>query len=116
MKFSELLEQGGLVAEGVTARKVVWNGAEFDVLVKNEMSAADFEFIFATGTRKTGVPDSDEAHMARRVHRLTRLGSDHAVVPYEQAVKMKLPLLLAICAVINSVHAEMLEADNAPKS
>lgn len=115
MKLSDLIAHGALNTDGVTRRKVKWQEVEFDVLIKNEMSAADFEFIFAVGKRDGKVDESEEAHMARRVHRLARLGSDSEVLPYEQAVRMKLSLLLAICDQINSVHGKIL-ADKDPKA
>lgn len=108
MKLSDLIELGALNTDGVTRRTVKWQEVEFDVLIKNEMSAADFEFIFSVGKRDGSVAESEEAHMARRVHRLARIGSGSEILPYDQAVRMKLSLLLAICDQINSVHGKIL--------
>lgn len=110
MNLQDLIKSGALIDEGVTQRSVTWEGHSFTVLVKNEMSAGDFEYIFGIGQRKEkGIDDNDEAHMARRVHRLVRIGEKGAdLVPYDQAVRMKLSLLLAICAAINEVHGQVL--------
>lgn len=106
MKLSELIKVGAFIDEGVTSKTVKWDGHEFDVLVKNEMSASDFEFVYGVGVNKHEVNDSDESYAARRIHRFIRLDGGTEPVSYEDAVRMKSSLVIALAQAINEVHGE----------
>lgn len=82
---------------------------KFDIFVKLEMSAADYEFIFIESA------GHDDPHiMARRIHRMVRVldgdGSDDTAlvrIPFETASRFALPLQAAMCLCINEVEREM---------
>ncbi len=102
MNLKNLREVGAFIDEGVTKKTVTWNKHQFDVLVKNEMSAADFEFLYNVGA--VNANGSDHAFAARRVHRLIRVDGGAEVVTYDEALLMKPSLLVALCQVINEVQ------------
>lgn len=100
MKLSELLQKGASVDLGYEDKIVTWqNGdeaVEFDVQVKREISAADFEFIhFGGGGEERSI-------MARRVHRLALMEGE--AIPFEDAKRMKVSLLVAIAQVLPNVE------------
>lgn len=102
MNLQDLIAAGALVQMGfdnAISKSVTWEGHTFDVKIKPDASAADFEFIY-------GTPKADEdSYSARRVHRYVLLPGDERI-PYETARKMKNSLLVAICNAINLVHAD----------
>lgn len=113
MDLKQLIEHGAFINEGVTKKSVTWEGHTFDVLIKNEMSSADMEFVYGVGTRRADVNEHDESYAARRVHRFVRIGDKgQDAVPYEDAVRMKSALLIAICQKINEVHGKDAEPKN----
>lgn len=103
MDLTTLLNAGAKVVGGLVKKSIVWENdleekIEFDIFIKQEESAADFEFIFAS--REEG-----SAIMARRVARLVRLGNaGEQVIDYETALKFKPSLLLTMCKAINAVQ------------
>lgn len=107
MKLAELVKAGAFIDDGVTTKTVTWEGNTFDVLVKNEMSASDFEFVYGVGVAKHEVDTADESYAARRIHRFIRLDGGTEPVSYEDAVRMKSSLVLALANVINEVHGEL---------
>lgn len=99
MNLEELIRSGALLSsanDGPIKKKATWEGKVFDVLIKREMSAADFEYIFKDG-------DDDDSRMARRVHRLIYL-ADGERIPYETAKQFKPSLLLSLVMAINEAH------------
>ena len=114
MSLDSLLKAGAFISEGVTSRQVQWEGHTFDVLIKNEMSAADFEFIYGAGG-KADINPQDEAYSARRVHRFVLMADTRELIPYEKAVLLKPSLLLALCEQINLLHgAEVVKKKTSP--
>lgn len=89
---------------------------KFDIFVKLEMSAADYEFI---NVESAGL---DDRHlMARRIHRMVRVldgdGSDESAmvrIPFETASRFSLPLQVAMCLCINEVEREMGKPQQGP--
>lgn len=82
---------------------------KFDIFVKLEMSAADYEFI---NVESAG---HDDRHlMARRIHRMVRVldgdGSDDTAlvrIPFETASRFALPLQVAMCLCINEAERDL---------
>lgn len=107
MKLSDLVKAGAFIDEGVTTKTVEWDGNTFDVLVKNEMSASDFEFVYGVGVAKHEVNTADESYAARRIHRFIRLDGGKEAVSYEDAVRMKSGLVIVLTNAINEVHGEV---------
>lgn len=111
MRLADLLETG-VIDDGVTKRSVTWNGKTFDIFVKNEMSASDFEFVFGVGEK-----EGEHAYSAKQVSRFVRIGPNgEDVIPYETALRMKTSLLLAIVAQINDVHGKLTVETPDPKA
>lgn len=109
MNLTDLIGKGALIDEGVTKRSVEWDGNSFDIYVKNEMSAADFEFIFGIGKKADDIVE-DDALFARQVHRLVRIGSKgEDAVPHETARRMKTSLLIALSTEIGKVQGKQAE-------
>ncbi len=105
MRLKDLIDKGAFIDTGVMSRKVTWEGNAFDVLVKSEMSAADYEFIYLGLGDRAKVDEHDKSLMARRVHRLVRIGpAGEDAISYEDAARMKHSLLMALCVQINEVH------------
>lgn len=103
-KLDQLLSAGALIENDTAIRPVLWTTEagdviEFDVIVKTEMSAADYEFIYLG----FGDTSNDPSYLARRVHRMARFGGGE-VIPLEQAVQFKPDLLRAICEAIGAVE------------
>ena len=113
MDLQSLLAAGAFISGDYVRKSVKWKHVdanqdeitnEFDVFVKREQSAADFEFIYRAR-------DSDSSLMVRRVSRLIRLGDNgQEPIPYETADQFQTGLLLALVGAINEV-----EEANAPK-
>lgn len=98
-KLSDVLDDDGLIDEGTERRPVTWNGKTFDVIIKKEMSAADYEFIYFQMDATT----SDKSILARRVHRMVQQ-EDGKAIPLAVTSRMKTSLLQAICGQINEVE------------
>ncbi len=98
-KLSDVLDDDGLIDEGTEKREVTWNKKTFDVIIKKEMSAADYEFIYFQMDATT----SDKSILARRVHRMV-LQEDGKQIPLAVTSRMKTSLLQAICGQINEVE------------
>lgn len=105
--LASLQGTGVFIDEGIKTETVSWikqdgSMVEFDVFVKAEMSAADYEFIYL------GIGDNKQepSLMARRVHRLVRMANGQSI-PLEDAYRFKRELLGAICEAIN--RAEVVE-------
>ena len=110
--LDDLIAKGAIIAPAsVRVKKSIhWQSrgddgtavdVNFDVHIKRDMSAADFQFIFSAAH------DEDYAMMARRVHRLVTLGENgDEKIPYEAAASMRVSLLIAICNAINEVEKE----------
>lgn len=98
-KLSAILDEDGLIDEATEKRSVTWNKKTFDVIIKKEMSAADYEFIYfqMNGT------ETDKSILARRVHRMIRQ-EDGKPIPLNVTSIMKTSLLQAICNQINEVE------------
>lgn len=110
MNLSELVGKGAFIDSGITGKSVSWtndegSSVEFEISIKNEISAADYEFIYL-GFGAEDDADSERSLMARRVHKLTRIGDGKETIPVEDAKRMKHSLLMAICKRINEVHAD----------
>ena len=73
MDLKQLIEKGAFINDGVTKKSVEWDGNAFDVLIKNEMSAADMEFVYGVSTKRSDVSEHDASYAARRVHRFVRI-------------------------------------------
>lgn len=115
MRLTELIAAGAFIDEGVTKREVTWEGHTFDVWIKNEMSAADWEFVYGGTHLNKNVDVNDQAFSPRRIHRFVRLGDQgQDVVSYEDAVRMRTSLVLAICEAINAVHGEVTAKKKSP--
>src|SRR3546814_12832016 len=96
-------------SQGVEKTAIAWDCGEqdgqpvlgCDIFVRREQSAADWEFITIQGLAKTQ-GDGDHNSMARRVHRLVRLGDDGTeVIPFDVALAWKPEFLLALCTAID---------------
>src|SRR3546814_3555745 len=121
MDLKTLQGLGIATSIGVEKTAVEWDCGEqdgqpvsgFDIFVKREQSAADWEFITIQGLAKTQ-GDGDHNIMARRVHRLVRLGDDGPeVIPFDVALAWKPEFLLSLCTAINRVQKA---AEEAPKA
>lgn len=104
MNINDLVALGATANSSVVKKTISWKQKKeehtFDVFIKKEMSAADFEFIYTN--RK-----EDDTIMARRVTRLIFLGEKgEESIPYETASSMRWDLLLAMCKAINEVHGD----------
>lgn len=104
--LNELVASGAFVNEDVRKEKGIWTKedgsiVEFEIFVKAEMSAADYEFIYLGVGDKTQEP----TYMARRVHRLARMANGDQI-PMETASKFKPDLLRAICDVLNKAEID----------
>lgn len=102
MNLQELIKVGAAAPISYVKRPVKWEGHEFDVEVKSEMTAADFEFVYRSAV-------DEDSYMARRVHRFIRL-KDGEQVPYADAKCFKTSLLISLCAEVNAVHGTEPEA------
>ncbi|WP_411887339.1 hypothetical protein [Hydrocarboniphaga effusa] len=105
LKLQDLLGAGVVISDDVVNEKVLWTRedgelVEFDIFVKREMSAADYEFIFLG----LGEGSEDKSWMARRVHRMVKMASGEAF-PMSDVVRFKPDLLKAICDAINRVES-----------
>lgn len=121
--LSDLVKIGSIKQDWVK-RKVTWkNGEEetaFDILVKQEMSAADNEFIYLGTSLKRDsegnvIEGTDDSFAARRVHRMARM-ADNEAIPYETAKGFKSSLLAAMCVAINEAEKkpDVAEAKKKP--
>lgn len=110
MNLQALLAAGAFVNNVELVRKnIKWEGVneakekvinDFDIFIKPEQSAADFEFIHVSNK-------IDSAIMARRVSRLVTLGEHgEETISYETALQFKPSLLMAMCLAINEVEKE----------
>lgn len=107
MNLKDLIAAGAIAKSGfddAVTRSVTWEGNTFDVKIKRDISAADFEFIYAQAK------DDEDSYSARRVHRFVMLTEEERI-PYETARQMKSSLLIAICSAINSVHDQKAIAE-----
>lgn len=113
MDLQRLLAAGAFIKGEYVKKSVKWKHVdanqeeitnEFDVFVKREQSAADFEFIYRAR-------DEESSIMVRRVSRLVRLGENgEEAIPYATADQFQTGLLLALVSAINEV-----EEESAPK-
>lgn len=115
MKLEDLIAAGAIIVnpDERVKKSVKWTGEvngksaklEFDIHVKREMSAADFEYMVVQSS------EPDVVRMARRVSRMVTLGDQgEQSIPYDVAREMKPSLLIAFVEQIN-----LVEKDNAPK-
>lgn len=104
----------GSINNGWSKKEVVWQNGEdevrFDILAKQEMTAADHEFIFLGGGRRLSADsksgaDEEDSFAARQVHRMVRM-EDNETIPFETAKRFKNSLLLAICKALNEVEVQ----------
>ncbi|OHV12118.1 hypothetical protein [Kushneria phosphatilytica] len=115
MNLEELVRKG-TIDDGFEEKTVQWDSGdetlEFQVFVKREMSAADYEYIFLN-TAQLGreEDDSDGSFMARRVHRMVRM-QDHAAIPYNTAKRFKQSLLMALCSALNEVERSPVDEND----
>jgi len=109
MNLDQLIARGAIIQPAMVKKTVTWKHREdgelnedtFDIHVKKDVSAADFQFIFS------GQSDDEYALMPRRVHRLVTLGENgEEKIPYPAAASMRLSLLIALCTAINEVEEE----------
>lgn len=114
MNLEELVKQGS-VQDGYEQVPVEWTNDEgeqvaFDIYVKREMSAADYEYIYLGSGRRIDpengqfIDDGSDSFMARRVHRLVRVGDGTEVIPEGTARKFKHTLLMAMASAITKVE------------
>lgn len=113
--LSMLIAAGALAKVETVKKNVTWkheNDAgeiiedNFDVFIKLEPSAYDFEFIHLNKKENSPV-------IARRVARMIRLGENgEEEIPYETALTMQPSLLVALCLAINDVEKEKKGAKN----
>lgn len=127
MKLDELLARSGaLVDLGWTARTVEWKdddaeAVSFSVIVKNEMTAADQEFIYlglGDARLRSGKPKDQEevSVLSRRVHRMIRMGDDNETIPLPVAERMKPSLLMAMVNVIDATETVPETTEEAAKN
>ena len=110
MNLEDLIKSGALISSSANEpvlKTVKWDGKEFDVKIKRDMSAADFEYVI----KEIGDEDS---RMARRVHRLVYLAGGERI-PYQTALQFKTSLLVALIGAINEVHQPVDLEAAAPK-
>lgn len=113
MNLQSLIAAGAFIRGDYVRKSVKWKHVdgnqeeitnEFDIFVKREQSAADFEFIYRAR-------DDQSSIMVRRVARLVRLGENgEEAIPYETADQFQTGLLLALISAVNEV-----EEENSPK-
>lgn len=99
MNLKQLRSVGKLAETGfgnAVAKSVTWEDNTFEVLVKPEMSYADYEFIY------TGKDDED-SFAARRIHRFILLEGGERI-PYDDCKALKPSLIQALTKAINEVH------------
>ncbi len=118
MNLQGLIAAGALVRTGLVVKNISWkyrNEAgevvvcDFDIHIKQSMSAADFEFIYAKQF-------SEDVRMAKRVHRLVYLGEKgEETIPYDAAASMRPDLLMLMCNEINEVEKSQLATDKTPE-
>lgn len=101
MDLKTLIEIGTWSGELVD-KSITWKGNVIDLKIRQELSPADFEFIYAH--QKVG----DDSHMARRVSRSIMI--DNEPIGYEVAKSLKPSLLSAMCDAINQVQNAVGEA------
>lgn len=132
MKLDDLLARAGAVVDmGWTAKTVEWtdDGGEsvsFSVIVKNEMTAGDHEFIFLGigdprmapkgKANERQAPANDVSIMARRVHRMVRFGDDKEPIPLTVAERMKPSLLGALLRAVDDSEIEPETLEEAAKN
>lgn len=118
MNLQSLLAAGAFISGDYVRKNVKWNHVndnqeetvtDFDVFVKRDQSAADFEFIYR--------PRDDESSiMVRRVSRLIRLGENgEEAISYATADQFHTGLLLALVGAINEVEKENAPKEKPPK-
>lgn len=110
MNLQQLIESGALLgssAHDFVKKSVTWEGNTFDVFIKRDMSAADFEYVL----KDVG---DDDSRMARRVHRFVSLDNGERI-PYETALQFKTGLLIALANAINSVQKPLTAESNQVK-
>lgn len=142
MKLSELIAAGS-IDDGYELVPVEWIRAPeqkdadgnttreadivtFDVLVKREMSGADYEHIYLGAGRKHDeagrlLDEEDDGIMARRVHRMCKWpaekpGESPQSIPEDVARRFKSGLLFALCAALRSVEAPLPTSDDIKKN
>jgi hypothetical protein len=118
MNLNDLIAAGAFVRPGLVKKSVEWKyrnddgevvTCNFDVHVKQDQSAADFEFIYAREL-------DDDVRMAKRVHRLVTLGeTGEEKIPYDAALTMKPELLIVLCRAINEVEQPGSVNDKKPE-
>lgn len=110
MNLQDLISAGALSGStfnDVVKKSVEWEGKTFDVFIKREMSAADFEALIRN-------VDGEESVMARKVSLFVAL-KDGERIPFETAMLFKPSLLLKLASAIGDVHDKTDQAETAGK-
>jgi hypothetical protein len=73
----------------------------FDVFIRKEMTAADFDFIYS----KKSDNEDENVRACKQIHRFVRMGDGSEVIPFQKALTFKVSLIVALLDAITAVQA-----------
>lgn len=123
VNLEKLLESGGFINVAYREQDVTWKNREgeeleFTVRIKEEMTAADLEFIVGMGDKRAD--KSEASAMARRVARMVQVydpeTKDWQHIPVGAAERMDLTLLSALSLAIGGNTTPPESEDEAAKN